>query len=183
MHNIGQLPVHVLSMDFNGYGCSNYGFAVDNCSDDFVLLPNATKDVRVRLVIVVLFNDEFYVCVLCCSFTPDFTMSRIQQTLILHMTHGTELAFMLIATLPHSFLPMCYAALPRLDIEKMLSRITAFFMVLLLVVVVMVALYSARYNNICQYYELDPLHHTGSVFDLNNLTEDGYVNRHEMLAG
>ena len=49
MRNTGQLPVHVLSMDFTGYGCSNYGFVVENCSNDFVLEPNATKDVRVRL--------------------------------------------------------------------------------------------------------------------------------------
>lgn len=110
-------------------------------------------------------------------------MSRIQQTLVLHMTHGTELAFVLLATLPHSFLPICYAALPRLDIEKMLSRITAVFMVLLLVVVIVMAVYSARYSNICQYYELDLLHHNSSVFDLNNLTEDGYVNRSEVLTG
>jgi len=99
------------------------------------------------------------------------------------MTHGTELAFILLATLPHSLLPICYAALPRLDIEKLLSRITAVIMVLLLVVVIMMALYSARYSNICQYYELDLLHHTSSVFDLNNLTEDGYVNRSEVLTG
>ena len=119
----------------------------------------------------------------CYSFTPDFTMSRIQQTLVLRMTHGTELAFILLVTLPHSLLPICYAALPRLDIEKLLSRITAVIMVLLLVVVIMMALYSARYSNICQYYELDLLHHTSSVFDLNNLTEDGYVNRSEVLTG
>ena len=117
------------------------------------------------------------------SFTPDFTMSRIQQTLVLHMTHGTELAFMFLATLPHSLLPICYAALPRLDIEKLLSKITAVFMILLLVVVIAMALYSARYSNICQYYELDILHHNSPVFDLNNLTEDGYVNRSEVLAG
>lgn len=53
MHNTGRLPVHVLSMDFSGYGCSNYGFVVENCSSDFVLEPNGTKDVRVRLVIFV----------------------------------------------------------------------------------------------------------------------------------
>ena len=110
-------------------------------------------------------------------------MSRIQQTLVLHMTHGTELAFMLLATLPHGLLPICYAALPRLDIEKLLSNITAVFMMLLLVVVIVMALYSARYSNICQYYELDILHHNSPVFDLNNLTEDGYINRSEVLTG
>lgn len=110
-------------------------------------------------------------------------MSRIQQTLVLHMTHSTELAFMLLATLPHSLLPICYAALPRLDIEKLLSRITAVFMVLLLMIVIAMALYSARYSNICQYYELDLLPHSNPVFDLNNLTEDGYVTRNEVLTG
>ena len=181
MHNTGQLPVHVLSMGFAGYGCSNYGFVVENCSSDFVLEPNATKDVRVRLAIIYIKIFCLYVT-FYCSFTPDFTMSRIQQTLVLHMTHGTELAFSLLATLPHSFLPICYAALPRLDIEKVLSRITAVFMVLLLVVVIVMALYSARHSNICEYYELDLPHHSNPVFDLNNLTEDGYVNRNEVLT-
>lgn len=46
----------------------------------------------------------------------------------------------------------------------------------------MMALYSARYSNVCQYYELELLHHTSSVFDLNNLTEGGYVNRSEVLT-
>ena len=49
MRNTGQLPLHVLSMDFGGYGCTEYGFVVENCMDNFVLEPNATKDVRVRL--------------------------------------------------------------------------------------------------------------------------------------
>ena len=110
-------------------------------------------------------------------------MSRIQQTLVLHMTQGTELAFLLLATLPHSFLPICYAALPRLDIEKVLSTITAIFMVLLLVAVIALALYSARYSTVCQYYELDVVHHSGPVFDLNNLTEDGYANRSGVVTG
>ena len=181
MRNTGQLPVHVLSMSFAGYGCSNYGFVVENCSSNFVLEPNATKDVRVRLAIFYTKQHCVFMYKFCCSFTPDFTMSRIQQTLVLHMTHGTELAFLLLATLPHNFLPICYAALPRLDIEKLLSRITAVFMVLLLVVVIAMAVYSARYSNICQYYEMDLPHHSNPVFDLNNLTEDGYV-RNEVLT-
>ena len=59
MRNTGQLPVHVLSMDFTGYGCSNYGFVVENCSNEFVLEPNATKDVRVRLAIFCFLSNTF----------------------------------------------------------------------------------------------------------------------------
>jgi len=99
------------------------------------------------------------------------------------MAHSTELAFTLLATLPHSLLPLCYAALPRLEIEKLLSRISAAVMILLLIVVVMLAIYSAQFNNICQYYELDLLRHGTSVFDLNNLTEDGYISRSDATAG
>ena len=73
MRNTGQLPVHVLSMGFAGYGCSNYGFVVENCSSDFVLEPNATKDVRVRLAI---FYTNNTVC-LCTSFVA--VLHRILQ--------------------------------------------------------------------------------------------------------
>ena len=82
-----------------------------------------------------------------CSFShrfhPDFTLSRVSNTLRVH-TSGTELLFPLVATLPQHLLAPCYVAQPRPDWERTLAWVSIYFWILALFVVVGIAL--ARTN-------------------------------------
>jgi hypothetical protein len=54
------------------------------------------------------------------SFTPDFTMSRIQHTLTIFTSLGTEFNYTLQATVPTHTLSKCAASLPRPNWEPVL---------------------------------------------------------------
>ena len=94
--------------------------------------------------ILIVHVHVYYACSsLLSRFRPDFTLSRVSNTLRVH-TIGTELLFPLVATLPQHLLPHCYVTQPRPDWEKTLAWFSVYFWTLTLVVVVGVAL--ARTN-------------------------------------
>ena len=72
-------------------------------------------------------------------FHPDFTLSRVSNTLRVH-TSGTELLYPLVATLPQHLLAPCYSAQPRPEWEKKLAWFSVYFWILTLFVGVFVAL-------------------------------------------
>lgn len=76
-------------------------------------------------------------------FRPDFTLSRVSNTLRVH-TSGTELLFPLVATLPQHLLAPCYVTQPRPEWEKNLAWASVYFWILALFLVIGVAL--ARTN-------------------------------------
>ena len=115
-------------------------------------------------------------CSLSCRFHPDFTLSRVSNTLRVHMS-GTELLFPLVATLPQHLLAPCYVAQPRPDWERTLAWVSVYFWILALVMVVSVAL--ARTNcgmkpkvSYKSDSKLPRLQSTGGkFFDLKNLAQ------------
>ena len=44
--NVGQLPLHILSMNINGYECDGYGFRILNC-EPFTLQPNDSQRIDI----------------------------------------------------------------------------------------------------------------------------------------
>ena len=78
-------------------------------------------------------------CLFFRRFHPDFTLSRVSNTLRVH-TSGTELLFPLVATLPHHLLAPCYATQPRPEWEKNLAWVSVYFWILALFMVVGIAL-------------------------------------------
>ena len=76
-------------------------------------------------------------------FHPDFTLSRVSNTLRVH-TSGTELLFPLVATLPQHLLAPCYVTQPRPEWEKNLASVSVYFWILALFLVIGIAL--ARTN-------------------------------------
>jgi hypothetical protein len=109
-------------------------------------------------------------------FQPDFTLSRVSNTLRVH-TSGTELLFPLVATLPQHLLAPCYATQPRPEWEKNLTWVSVYFWTMALFLVIGIAL--ARTN--CGRkpkltYQTDsnlPLVQPtgGKLFDLRDLTQ------------
>lgn len=82
-------------------------------------------------------------CSLLHSFHPDFTLSRVSNTLRVH-TSGTELLFPLVATLPQHLLAPCYMTQPRPDWERTLAWTSVYFWIITLFVVVGAALASTN---------------------------------------
>ena len=73
-------------------------------------------------------------CFFSCS--PDFTLSRVTSTLHLHTADGSLMDFPLVATLPHTMLAACYAALPHSELEELAAYVSVpLWMVALLVMI------------------------------------------------
>ena len=78
-------------------------------------------------------------CLFSCS--PDFTLSRVTSTLHLHTADGSLMDFPLLATLPHTMLATCYAALPHSELEEFAVYISVpLWMVALLLMILVTIL-------------------------------------------
>ena len=106
-----------------------------------------------------------------CSFTPDFTMSRIRRTLSLHTSLGQNINYTLQATVPAYMLSRCAAALPRPSWEPAL-----FYFVLCLIIFIILCLLCAAYfeadrifvADICQQRSRQ-YERGGKIFDLKSI--------------
>ncbi|XP_045617513.2 transmembrane protein 131 isoform X2 [Procambarus clarkii] len=115
--NTGELPVQVWGFNINDLPCEGYGFKVLNC-EGFQLAPNGSHKVDI-------------------AFTPDFTLSKIQQRLVIHTSLGLiggldegmvwvtkdepgRVEYSLVATVPTHLLAECGAAVPRPTWEPLL---------------------------------------------------------------
>ncbi|XP_057312609.1 transmembrane protein 131-like isoform X2 [Hydractinia symbiolongicarpus] len=122
--NVGQLPVHVVSMSINNYECEGFGFRILNC-ESFILMPNDTRKIDV-------------------TFIPDFTTSRVTRTLRLLTTMEQSLDFILLATLPHHLLPLCANALPRPFWEPYMHVAAAVVMSTVFIFIIFFAYFDAQ---------------------------------------
>ncbi|XP_060574251.1 transmembrane protein 131-like isoform X2 [Ruditapes philippinarum] len=100
LRNTGELPFYVHGFSINNAACEGYGFRVLEC-EGYEMLPNTSRKVDI-------------------AFTPDFTMSRIQRTLTIFTSLGTEFNYTLQATVPTHTLSKCAASLPRPNWEPVL---------------------------------------------------------------
>ncbi|XP_069954287.1 transmembrane protein 131 isoform X3 [Cherax quadricarinatus] len=115
--NTGELPVQVWGFNINDIPCEGYGFKVLNC-EGFQLAPNGSHKIDI-------------------AFTPDFTLSKIQQRLVIHTSLGFiggldegmvwvtkdepgRVEYSLVATVPTHLLAECGAAVPRPTWEPLL---------------------------------------------------------------
>lgn len=117
--NTGELPVQVWGFNINDLPREGYGFKVLNC-EGFELAPNASHKVDI-------------------AFTPDFTLSKVQQRLVIHTSLGLvsgpeeeaaapsesqaqpgRVEYSLVATVPTHLLAQCGAAVPRPSWEPLL---------------------------------------------------------------
>lgn len=114
--NTGDIPVMVHAFYINGFLCEGYGFKVLNCAP-FELAPNATRKIDI-------------------AFTPDFTLSKIQRTLILHTSLNLPVNYTLITTVPPYFLAPCASVLARPSWEPLLYYACVSLMLFLLFIVV-----------------------------------------------
>ncbi|XP_028968413.1 transmembrane protein 131 [Galendromus occidentalis] len=88
--NVGHLPIRIRKVLINNQPCVGYGFRVRECDVDdsgFTIKPNASHRIEM-------------------SFTPDFTVSRVEVTLTLVLEEST-LDFNLVVTLPKSSVSAC----------------------------------------------------------------------------
>ncbi|KAJ9592481.1 hypothetical protein L9F63_015897, partial [Diploptera punctata] len=110
--NTGELPIHITAFNINGLPCEGYGFRILNCAP-FHLLPNGTRKIDI-------------------AFTPDFTLARIQRTLVIETSLGIPVNYTLITTLPPYFLQTCSSVLGRPSWEPLLYYSAISFMAFLL---------------------------------------------------
>ena len=80
----------------------------------------------------------------CSSFTPDFSLSRIQRVLTIHTSLAQPINFTLQATVPSHLLTKCSAALPRPSWEAKLYPVIVFAMAAVFVCVVVAAYFEAH---------------------------------------
>ncbi|KAF2366200.1 Transmembrane protein 131-like [Trinorchestia longiramus] len=101
--NTGDLSVTITGFLVAGAPCYNYGFKVIQC-DVFTLEPNASRRIDI-------------------AFSPDFTLSKVQQSLEL-ITDGSSgphsLGYTLQATVPSTLLQPCSLIVPRPHWEALL---------------------------------------------------------------
>ena len=110
--NTGDLPIYITGFSVNGLPCEGYGFKILNCGP-FHLPPNGTRKIDI-------------------AFTPDFTLARIQRTLIIETSLGIPVNYTLITTLPPYFLQTCSTVLGRPSWEPLLYYSAVSFMAFLL---------------------------------------------------
>ncbi|XP_064122093.1 transmembrane protein 131-like isoform X5 [Macrobrachium nipponense] len=128
--NTGELPVQVWGFNINDLPCEGYGFKVLNC-EGFELAPNASHKVDI-------------------AFTPDFTLSKVQQRLVIHTNLGLvdsseevqpwrrddepgRVEYSLVATVPTDLLAKCGSAVPRPSWEPLLYYAVLPLMVAMLI--------------------------------------------------
>lgn len=116
--NTGDITVTINAFYINGFPCEGYGFKVLNCVP-FELSPNATRKIDI-------------------AFTPDFTLSKIQRTLILETSLNIPVNYTLVTTLPPYFLAPCASVLARPNWEPFLYYACVGLMTFLLFIVISV---------------------------------------------
>lgn len=138
--NTGELPVQVWGFNINDLPCEGYGFKVLNC-EGFQLAPNGSHKVDI-------------------AFTPDFTLSKIQQRLVIHTSLGLiegadegtvwvnkeepgRVEYSLVATVPTHLLAECGAAVPRPTWEPLLYYVVIPVMVAMLVGAIVLSIFEA----------------------------------------
>ena len=119
-------------------------------------------------------------------FTPDFTQSRVSNTLRVLTSEGAEFLFPLLASLPHHALAACHAAQPRPNWEKQLARVAVPFWLFSLVLLIALALLRttcgrAGYVAHSLSVAMDPVTQPtgGRVFDLKDICHTGSAARAE----
>ncbi|CAG0879470.1 unnamed protein product, partial [Darwinula stevensoni] len=103
--NTGDIPVHIHGWRIGGYPCEGYGFRVVQCSG-FHLSPNESRSIEI-------------------VFSPDFTLSRVQQTLTILSSldpngEAGRHRYQLLATVAPGMLLECAATIPRPPWETLL---------------------------------------------------------------
>lgn len=81
---------------------------------------------------------HYFYCTCYCRCSPDFSLSRITNTLRLHTTKGSHFEFPLLATLPHHMLSLCYMATPPSDIEYMAAYFSVPLWIIALLIMIIV---------------------------------------------
>ncbi len=79
-------------------------------------------------------------------FVPDFTISRVSNTLRFKTTSGSELLFPLLAILPHNLLAVCYAMQPRPEWEQTIAWLSVPFWICVLVTMVAVVVVQTNFG-------------------------------------
>ena len=111
-----------------------------------------------------------------CRFVPDFTISRVSNTLRFTTTSGGELLFPLLAILPHNLLAVCYAMQPRPEWEQTIAWLSVPFWICVIVTMVAVVLVQTNFglgNGVSyQTDRLLPMMQAtgGQVFDLSDVS-------------
>ena len=77
-------------------------------------------------------------------FTPDFTVSRISNTLRVRTSTGLEMLFPLLVLIPHNMLATCYAMQPKPAWEKRLVWFSVPFWLSVLLLVIVVVLFQTN---------------------------------------
>ncbi|KAK7021786.1 hypothetical protein SK128_004918, partial [Halocaridina rubra] len=129
--NTGELPVQVWGFNINDLPCEGYGFKVLNC-EGFELAPNASHKVDI-------------------AFTPDFTLSKVQQRLVIQTNLGLvdnsddmqqriwktdepgKVEYSLVATIPTHLLGQCGCAVPRPSWEPLIYYVVIPLMIAMLI--------------------------------------------------
>jgi len=126
--NTGELPVFVNNFHINNLPCEGYGFKVSQCQP-FLLPVNGSKKIEL-------------------SFTPDFTLARVQRVLKISTSvggsDGGTMNYTLVATVPADLLTPCSRSLPRPPWEKNIYVFITVFMLILLALIMAGALVEAE---------------------------------------
>lgn len=117
-------------------------------------------------------NLRITVCrILCCRFTPDFSMSRVTRKLEVKTTLGPVMEFTLVATIPTHLLPLCSSALGRNSWEPVVQVVAVVLMGVVFLAVVIAAYAEARRLVFLSHPEMQLLQmkeeERGPIFDLN----------------
>ena len=122
-------------------------------------------------------------------FTPDFTLSRISNTLRIQTSDGTEMLFPLLAVLPHTMLAACYAMQPRPEWEKRMAWFSVPFWLFALLALLIVVLVKTNFHLVPARpsygsdTELPTLQATGSpIFDLSYLTRSVHTTLSQKIS-
>ena len=122
-------------------------------------------------------------------FTPDFTLSRISNTLRIQTSDGTEMLFPLLAVLPHYMLAACYAMQPRPEWEKRMAWFSVPFWLFALLALLIAVLVRTNFYVVPvrpSYHsdtELPTLQATGGpIFDLSSLTRSVHATLSQKIS-
>lgn len=129
--NTGELPIEIYSFYINDWHCEGYGFKVLDCAP-FKLNPNATKRIEI-------------------AFTPDFTLSRVEQKLLVLTSVGSDeniengvVILNLLAILPVHSLDLCAPVLARPSWEREMQWIAFSISSLVFISVLVVSFFEAE---------------------------------------
>jgi hypothetical protein len=130
MHNSGPGTMRIRRIGLGHGGMYDWNrFSVPEFRDDIVIHANKTKKLEL-------------------SFTPDFSISRVESTLTLQTAEGTTLTFPVVVFLPHSMLAACYSVQPHSEWEERLAYLIVPTWLTILFFVAMFALIRTNFGMI-----------------------------------